>query len=90
VDEPSELESESESEAETEAETEAEGKEKEGERFLDGGLVANNPSQYALIEARSMWPHRPIGMLVSVGTGQPPREKAGSSLISFLEQSIDV
>eukprot|EP01028_Stygiella_incarcerata_P005189 TRINITY_DN220_c4_g1_i1.p1 TRINITY_DN220_c4_g1~~TRINITY_DN220_c4_g1_i1.p1 ORF type:complete len:696 (-),score=212.35 TRINITY_DN220_c4_g1_i1:555-2546(-) len=60
------------------------------ERFLDGGLVANNPSQYALIEARSMWPHRPIGMLVSIGTGQPPREKAGSSLISFLEQSIDV
>jgi len=47
----------------------------EGERattmmtFGDGGTTANNPSFEALVEYQSIWPWRPLGCLVSLGTG---------------------
>ena len=37
--------------------------------FIDGGLVANNPSAIALHEARVLFPGRAVGCLVSFGTG---------------------
>lgn len=37
--------------------------------YGDGGTGWNNPSKQAIEEARSIWPNRPIGILVSVGTG---------------------
>ena len=40
-----------------------------GRSFADGGLVANNPTLIALREARALWPHRRIGVVVSLGTG---------------------
>ncbi len=39
-------------------------------KFRDGGLVANNPARRALDEALSLWPHHPIELLLSIGTGQ--------------------
>ena len=39
--------------------------------LADGGLVANDPSALALREARWLWPRRPIGTVVSLGTGNP-------------------
>jgi hypothetical protein len=38
------------------------------EEYLDGSVVANNPSVYALREAVSLW-KKPIDFLVSIGTG---------------------
>ena len=40
-----------------------------GRSFADGGLVANDPTLLALREARALWPHRRIGVVVSLGTG---------------------
>ena len=37
--------------------------------FGDGGTTANNPSFEALLEYQSLWPWRPLGCLVSLGTG---------------------
>ena len=39
-------------------------------RFVDGGLVANNPTWHAVIEAQRRWPGRPIGVVVSLGCGK--------------------
>lgn len=40
-----------------------------GTTFVDGGVRANNPIEHLSSEARSLWPGRSIGCLVSLGTG---------------------
>jgi patatin-like phospholipase/acyl hydrolase len=37
--------------------------------YGDGGTGWNNPAKEAITEARNMWPDRPIGILISIGTG---------------------
>ena len=41
----------------------------DGTKFFDGGLVANNPIQYAVREVRDIWPDRNVGVIVSLGCG---------------------
>ena len=41
----------------------------DGQALTDGGLVANDPTAIALREAAALWPHRPVGLVVSLGTG---------------------
>ena len=38
-------------------------------KYGDGGTGWNNPTKEAIVEARNMWPDRPIGILISIGTG---------------------
>jgi hypothetical protein len=37
--------------------------------YGDGGMGWNNPTKEAIAEAQNIWPNRPIGILVSIGTG---------------------
>lgn len=37
--------------------------------YSDGGTGFNNPAELAIDEAHDIWPNRPIGCLVSIGTG---------------------
>ncbi len=38
-------------------------------KYGDGGTGWNNPAKEVISEARNKWPGRPIGVLVSIGTG---------------------
>jgi Patatin-like phospholipase len=40
-----------------------------GVTYSDGGPGWNNPTMEAIFEAHKIWPNRPIGCLLSVGTG---------------------
>ena len=37
--------------------------------YGDGGTGWNNPTKEAISEARNIWPNRPIGIVISIGTG---------------------
>jgi predicted acylesterase/phospholipase RssA len=37
--------------------------------FVDGGIRENNPINQVITEAERLWPGRPIGCIVSIGTG---------------------
>ena len=39
-------------------------------RDLDGGLIAVNPTRYALQEAALLFPGRPLGLVLSIGVGR--------------------
>ncbi|EOD27102.1 hypothetical protein EMIHUDRAFT_205017 [Emiliania huxleyi CCMP1516] len=50
--------------------------ERGGKVFVDGAVVANNPTKLAIREARRRWPGRRIGIIVSLGTGQMRQAQA--------------
>jgi predicted acylesterase/phospholipase RssA len=56
-----------------------------GDKYLDGALVANNPSLIALQEAHYIWPNDKIRLLVSVGTGSSPVCARESGISSYLD-----
>lgn len=45
-----------------------------GQYYVDGGLFAADPSYFALIEARKLWPGEQY-LVLSLGTGQPPPKR---------------
>lgn len=52
--------------------------ERPGDRFQDGGLLANNPAAIGLHEAMRLWPTRNVDVIVSFGTGRGPFAKAAN------------
>ncbi|CAE6425927.1 unnamed protein product [Rhizoctonia solani] len=38
--------------------------------FVDGGLAVNNPTVRVLLEAKAVFPDRPVSCILSIGTGQ--------------------
>jgi len=56
--------------------------------FIDGGLGRNNPSWVVLDEANTLFGARPIGCLVSIGTGQV--EAVGIRRPGFFQQIVPI
>ena len=59
-----------------------------GDLLVDGGMVANDPTLLALREAHSLWPGRPVGLVVSLGTGIPsPQSEPTSGVAGAVRQA---
>ena len=60
--------------------------------YGDGGAGFNNPTNEALLEARNIWPDRPIGIVVSLGTGLQMslqlKDDGSNSAVPKLAQSL--
>lgn len=61
-------------------------------RYVDGGLLANNPAMVAISEAKKRFPDRRIGSLYSLGTGVSRSANAivdsAFSLIGFMTDEL--
>lgn len=58
--------------------------------FADGGLTANNPSEIAVTEAKTLWPNRKIDLILSVGTGKPKNSLGSENLLPLFNEIVDV
>ena len=62
--------------------------------FKDGGLVANNPTQLAVMEASRLFPDRSIDCVVSLGTGKMTADlraiSAGTDINAIISAATDV
>mmetsp|Transcript_4552 Transcript_4552/g.9444 ORF Transcript_4552/g.9444 Transcript_4552/m.9444 type:complete len:938 (+) Transcript_4552:164-2977(+) len=65
------------------------------ELYVDGGILASNPTSVAVHEARSVFPDIPIELVVSVGTGRfeeikvPPRVGWDGIVAQILDSATD-
>jgi predicted acylesterase/phospholipase RssA len=57
---------------------------KKGQRFIDGGILYNNPVRLVHQEAEQLWPDRDC-LLISVGTGEPPGMAFKGNIVNIIK-----
>ena len=50
-----------------------------GQRFVDGGILYNNPIQLVALEARDLWPEQEA-IILNIGTGSPTSPRFAGNL----------
>lgn len=60
-----------------------------GEIYVDGALVANNPTFMAMYEADRIFPDSKLDLVVSLGNGLKPTKPAANSISEFFAALID-
>ncbi len=62
-----------------------------GKRFVDGGVVANNPAALGVDEMKSIWPNHAVDIVVSVGTGVTQDDtKASDDLMYWIRKFVNL
>ena len=66
--------------------------ENSGDKWCDGGMRRNNPTNEALTEVtrEKDWKDRSLGCVVSLGSGAPQIKGVSSNLAGFLKGSVDI
>jgi patatin-like phospholipase/acyl hydrolase len=62
---------------------------KYGQRFIDGGLLYNNPINIAYREAETIWPGRDT-LILSIGTGSAPGKPFRGNLMAIVERMKNI
>lgn len=58
--------------------------------YTDGGTGFNNPAELAIYEAHNIWPNRPIGCLISVGTGLEDAIQLGNEVKGLARKLLSI
>lgn len=58
--------------------------------LIDGGIVANNPTELAIFEAASRWPKDSIGTILSIGNGTVKGTSGYSSLFGLFKDTLNL
>jgi predicted acylesterase/phospholipase RssA len=61
-----------------------------GNRYLDGGLTANNPTEIAIFEAYNLFPRQTIDLILSIGTGKMKPGTPSTSLLGLNDEIINM
>ena len=58
--------------------------------LIDGGIVANNPTELAIFEAANRWPKDSIGTILSIGNGTVKETSGYSSLFGLFKDTLNL
>lgn len=61
-----------------------------GNVYIDGGLMSNNPTETAIFETANVFPDAKIDTILSIGTGRPRPEKTSNSIVSINNSIINI
>jgi len=61
-----------------------------GNRYIDGGFTANNPTEIAIFESYNLFPGMHIELILSLGTGRLPVIKSGGGIIGISDQILNM
>eukprot|EP01124_Arcella_intermedia_P017581 TRINITY_DN2434_c0_g1_i1.p1 TRINITY_DN2434_c0_g1~~TRINITY_DN2434_c0_g1_i1.p1 ORF type:complete len:564 (-),score=121.87 TRINITY_DN2434_c0_g1_i1:63-1754(-) len=62
----------------------------DGKIYVDGGMVANNPTEIGIFEAHSLWQYQHINTIVSLGTGVPVDTKGSSNILKLVNEIVNI
>ena len=61
-----------------------------GEDYLDGGLRDNNPVSTLASEAADIWPAKPLGCVISIGTGMQALRPFKTNVFTILGSLVSI
>lgn len=62
----------------------------EGNKYLDGGLLANNPTEVAIFEMYNLYPSDTLDLIISIGTGKPKVTPSSGSLKELSQDILNI
>jgi len=58
--------------------------------YVDGGMIANNPTELAIFEAHRLWKDRYIQCIVSIGTGVPTQTPGSQNVLRLVNEIVNI
>jgi len=58
--------------------------------YIDGGMMANNPTEFGIFEAHNLWPDQDINTIVSIGTGIPVAGKGSVNVLRLVDELVNI
>jgi len=58
--------------------------------YIDGGMIANNPTEIGIFEAHNKWPDHYIDLILSAGTGMPVEGKGDVNIFGIINGFINI